>query len=124
MRPTVKLLPLLFLALAVGLLGSTGCQRQTKPLSVTYYYVPGAPASDAVQPAVTGLEKEFPGKVAARSVDATSRESKQLMDTLGFRTHGIVIHGRRGELLWKQQEVNIEEVRQQVRDLLAQHDTA
>lgn len=126
MRPTVqfsaRLLPLAF---AVALLAA-GCGARSKPLHVTYYYLPDVPASTEMRPAMTRLEKEFPGKVDVRTVDATTPEAKRLMDVLGFHAYGLVIHGRRGELLWKQPDhtVNLEEVRQQVRELLAQHDTA
>src|ERR1044071_2420719 len=96
MRPTVRLLALSsVLALAAALLA--GCGQMTRPLHITYYYLPDAPESSEMRPAVEGLEKEFPGKVEAHGVDATSSEAQRMFRTLGFRTHGLVIHGRRGK---------------------------
>jgi len=67
-------------------------------------------------PAVSGLEREFPGKVAGKNVDATTPESKTAVRELGFRTHGLVIRSADGKVLWKQpdHDVNVEEVRAEV----------
>ena len=62
-------------------------------------------------PTVSGLEAEFPEKIVARNVDATTPESAQVMAGLGFRSHGLVIRGAQGAMLWKQSDhdVNIDD---------------
>jgi hypothetical protein len=69
---------------------------------------------------VSGLEKEFPGKVKAHNVDATTPESKKIVQDLGFKSHGLVIRSSDGKVLWKQpdHDVRIADVRQAVSDLL------
>lgn len=64
-------------------------------------------------PAVSGLEREFPGKVAGRNVDATTPGSKAAVRELGFKTHGLVIRSADGKALWKQadHDVDMEAVR-------------
>ncbi len=72
-------------------------------------------------PTVSGLEAEFPEKIVARNVDATTPESAQVMAALGFRSHGLVIRGAQGTMLWKQSDhdVNIDDVRTALNKLLA-----
>ncbi len=55
-----------------------------------------------LKPAVSGLEQEFPGKVAAHNVDATTPEAREAIRGLGFKSHGLVIRSREGNVLWKQ----------------------
>jgi hypothetical protein len=71
-------------------------------------------------PAVSGLEKEFPGKVEVRELDATTKENAPLMKKLGFENHGLVIRSLDGKVLWKEpdHEVQIEHVRAAIRRLL------
>ena len=73
-----------------------------------------------MKPAVSGLEKEFPGQVKARNVDATTPKSKTAVKELGFMNHGLVVRSEIGEVLFKQPDhtVNLEEVRNAIRDLL------
>jgi len=44
-----------------------------------------------LKPAVSGLEKEFPGQVKARNLDATTDESKKAIKQLGFKNRGLVV---------------------------------
>jgi hypothetical protein len=69
---------------------------------------------------VSGLEQDFPGKVKARNLDATTPENKKIVKDLGFQSHGLVIRSAEGKALWKQpdHDVRIEEVRKAIRDLL------
>jgi hypothetical protein len=73
-----------------------------------------------VKPAVSGLEKEFPGKVVARNVDATTPESKKEVKELGFENHGLVIRSAKGDVLFKQPDhkVKMDEVRNELTSLL------
>lgn len=73
-----------------------------------------------MKPAVSGLANEFPGKVVAKNVDATSPDAKKAIQTLGFKTHGLVIRSPNGEVLFKQpdHEVKMDEVRKEISSLL------
>ena len=63
---------------------------------------------------MSGLEEEFPGRVIASNVDATTPESMRRVEDLGFGNHGLVIRSPKGEVLWKQpdHEVTIDDARQ------------
>ena len=69
---------------------------------------------------MSGLEKEFPGKVKAQNLDATTPENQKIVKSLGFQTHGLVIRSSDGKVLWKQpdHDVKIEDVRAEIRKLL------
>jgi hypothetical protein len=69
---------------------------------------------------VSGLEKEFPGQVVARNVDATTPESKKEIKALGFEYHGLVIRSAEGNVLFKQPDhsVKMDEVRRELKSLL------
>jgi hypothetical protein len=69
---------------------------------------------------VSGLEQDFPGKVKAQNLDATTPENKAIVKELGFKSHGLVIRSSDGKTLWKQpdHDVNMEDVRKAIRDLL------
>ena len=69
---------------------------------------------------MSGLEKEFEGRVKAQNVDATTPENKKVVQDLGFQTHGLVIRSADGKVLWKQadHEVKMDDVRKAIRDLL------
>lgn len=71
-------------------------------------------------PAVSGLEQEFPGRVQARNVDATTEESRRVVQELGFRSHGLVIRSSDGTVLWRQadHDVAIADVRSELRRLI------
>ncbi len=73
-----------------------------------------------MQPAVSGLEKEFPGRVVARNIDATTSESKKEIKELGFENHGLVIRSAKGDVLYKQADhkVKMDEVRKELTALL------
>jgi hypothetical protein len=69
---------------------------------------------------VSGLEQEFPGRVKAQNVDATTPESKKEVQALGFENHGLVIKSADGKVLWKEADhkVKIEDVRAALKELL------
>jgi hypothetical protein len=69
---------------------------------------------------VSGLEKEFNGRVKGQNVDATTPESKKVIKDLGFETHGLVIRSPEGKVLWKQKDhdVQIDDVRSKLKELL------
>jgi len=71
-----------------------------------------------LKPAVSGLEREFPGKVKTHNVDAT--EARDAVSELGFKSHGLVIRGPDGQVLWKQadHEVRIDDVKGALREIL------
>ena len=73
-----------------------------------------------VMPAVSGLEKEFPGKVRSRNVDCTSPEGVQAVKELGFANHGLVIRYPAGAVLFKQADhsVSIDDVRDALKRIL------
>ncbi len=69
---------------------------------------------------MSGLGKEFDGRVKAQNVDATTPEMKKVVKDLGFETHGLAIRSADGKVLWKQadHEVKMDDVRKAIRDLL------
>jgi hypothetical protein len=69
---------------------------------------------------VSGLEQDFPGKVKAQNLDATTPENKKIVKDLGFNSHGLVIRSSDGKTLWKQKDhdVEMEDVRKAIADLL------
>jgi hypothetical protein len=69
---------------------------------------------------VSGLEQEFPGKVKARNLDATTPENRKIVKDLGFQSHGLVIRSAEGKTLWKQRDhdVSMATVRKAIADLL------
>ena len=73
-----------------------------------------------MKPAVSGLEKEFPGRVVARNLDATTPESQKEIKELGFGTHGLVIRSAKGDVLFKEKDhtVKMDDVRKELRELL------
>ena len=75
-----------------------------------------------MQPAVSGFEREFPGKVAAYNVDATTDESKAICQQLGFKNHGLVIRSADGETLWTQpdHDVVVADVRAKLQELTSE----
>ena len=73
-----------------------------------------------MQPAVSGLEKEFPGKVVARNLDATTPAARKEIKELGFENHGLVIRSAKGDVLFKQPDhkVKMDDVRKELGVLL------
>ena len=73
-----------------------------------------------LKPAVSGLEKEYAGRVKGQNVDATTAESKKVIQSLGFDSHGLVIRSAEGKVLWKQKdhEVKMDDVHKALKELL------
>jgi hypothetical protein len=73
-----------------------------------------------LKPAVSGLEKEFPGQVKAQNVDATTPEAKAAVKDLGFMNHGLVVRSTTGQVVFKQPDhtVNLDDARKAIRDFL------
>ncbi|HEY3202332.1 MAG TPA: hypothetical protein VGL03_01610 [Thermoanaerobaculia bacterium] len=73
-----------------------------------------------IKPAVSGLEREFPGKVVGTNVDATTPQSQKAVKELGFQNHGLVIRSADGKVLWKQADhtVKMEDVREELKKLV------
>ena len=75
---------------------------------------------------MSGLEQEFPGQVTAHNVDATTPESKAVVQELGWGNHGLVIRSPGGEALWNQpdHEVNVDDARAKLMELLSTDDSS
>ena len=75
-----------------------------------------------MQTAVSGFNAEFEGRIVILNTDATIEDSKREVAELGFNNHGLVIRSPQGEVLWSQpdHEVNIEQVRAQIGEILKQ----
>jgi hypothetical protein len=73
-----------------------------------------------VKPAVSGLEREFPGKVTARNVDATTPDARQVIRGLGFKSHGLVIQSADGKVLWKEADhtVQVGDIERKLHEIL------
>jgi hypothetical protein len=73
-----------------------------------------------IKPAVSGLDKEFDGRVKGQNLDATTPEAKKVIKELGFDNHGLVIRSPEGKVLWKQKdhEVKMDDVREELKKLL------
>ena len=71
-------------------------------------------------PAVSGLEREYPGKVTGENLDATTPENEKAVKDLGFDSHGIVIRSADGKVLWKEKDhaVKMDDVRAELDRLL------
>ena len=69
---------------------------------------------------MSGLEQDFPGKVKAQNLDATTPENKKIVKDLGFNSHGLVIRSADGKILWKQpdHDVSMADVRKAIADIL------
>ena len=69
---------------------------------------------------MSGLEKEYQGKVRGENLDATTTENQNLVRQLGFENHGLVIRSPQGKVLWKQADHNVqmEDVRSELDRLL------
>ena len=69
---------------------------------------------------MSGLEQDFPGKVKAQNLDATTPENKKIVKDLGFNSHGLVIRSSDGKTLWKQadHDVVMEDVRKATAEIL------
>ena len=70
---------------------------------------------------MSGLEQEYKGRVRGQNLDATSEESKKIVQSLGFENHGLVIRSADGKILWKQpdHQVKMQDVRRELDRLLS-----
>jgi len=73
-----------------------------------------------LKPAVSGLEQAFPGKVTARNVDASTPDARKAIKDLGFKSHGLVVRSKDGQILMKQPDhtVNVDAVKSALRGML------
>ncbi|HKQ19628.1 MAG TPA: hypothetical protein VJW75_07780 [Candidatus Eisenbacteria bacterium] len=73
-----------------------------------------------LKPAVSGLEQAFPGKVTARNVDASTPDARKAIKELGFKSHGLVVKSRDGQIVMKQPDhsVDVEAVKTTLRGAL------
>ena len=73
-----------------------------------------------LKPAVSGLEREYPGQVKAQNLDATTPEAKSVLKELGFKSHGLVIRSADGTVLHKEPDhsVDIDTVREAITAIL------
>jgi hypothetical protein len=74
-----------------------------------------------LKPAVSGLEQEFPGKVKAENVDASTEEARKAVKELGFKNHGLVVRDAKGNVVHKQPDhtVDMDAVRRAIQEILA-----
>ena len=56
---------------------------------------------------MSGLEREYTGKVIGENLDATTAENEKVVKGLGFESHGIVIRSADGKILWKEPDHNV-----------------
>lgn len=118
------LLTLIFCAVLPLFLSGCARSADANQFQVTYYYQAGCGECSQATSSVAALEKDFPGKVRAESLDINSPEVEKMVRMLGFKDHGLVIRSRRGAVLYKDagHELKLDAVRQQIRDLLAFHE--
>ena len=111
----------LVLSTVLALVAGCAKQVQANNLEVTYYYRPGCAVCAKATPAILALEREFPGRVRVRTVDATSSEGARDVQRYDLDGHGMVILSPRGFVLWKQPQHNVdmEDVRRQLTALLS-----
>jgi len=69
---------------------------------------------------VSGLDKEYAGKVRGQNLDATTEENEKICKELGFSSHGLVIRSADGKVLWKEADhkVKMDEVRKELDTLV------
>ena len=113
------------LLLALSTLASlaTGCGgARATDLNIVHYSLPGCSHCSQMTAALRQLEDEFPGKVRTDIVDATEPKTAVLVRNMEFGDHGVVVRGRRGEVLYKvgSRQGGIEEVRSAIRQLIDQ----
>ena len=51
---------------------------------------------------MSGLDKDYAGKVHGQNLDATTEENEKVVKELGFSSHGLVIRSADGKVVWKQ----------------------
>ena len=69
---------------------------------------------------MSGLDKDYAGKVHGQNLDATTEENAKVVKELGFQSHGLVIRSADGKVLWKQpdHEVKMDDARKELDTLL------
>ena len=70
---------------------------------------------------MSGLSREYKGRVRGHNLDATTPENRKIIHALGFENHGLVVRSADGRVLWKQpdHEVRMEDVRRELDRLLS-----
>jgi hypothetical protein len=112
----------LFLALA-ALPWIAGCgQSSSADFRVTHYVKPGHPACDTMKSGFAALPQEFPGKVVVEEVIVTDSKAARLVRNMDFRECGVVVRGRRGEVLWKagDHQAGVQDTRKALQELMTQ----
>jgi len=111
--PVLLALPVLLLSLLLAACGH-------KPLQVVYYYKAGSPGLEQRIADVAALEKEFPGQVVARSIDAATPEAQRDLAHLDIGTAGIAVRNSNSVMVFKQGEsfMAIAAVREAIRGAL------
>ncbi len=106
--------------LAMALFAFVACAR--KPLQVVYYYKVGSPGLQERLDAVAALEKEFPGRVTSRSVDAGTPEAQSDLAHLDIGTAGLVVRNSNSIMVFKQGEsfLSLPQVRAAIRKALGE----
>ena len=69
---------------------------------------------------MSGLDKEYAGRVHGQNLDATTEENEKIVKELGFQSHGLVIRSADGKVLWKQADhkVKMDEARKELDTLV------
>lgn len=110
-------LRLLVFGLAVlGFLAACG----RKPMQVVYYYKAGTPALAQMIADVAALEREFPGQVVARSIDASTPDAQRDLTKLEIGTSGIAVRNSNSVMVFKQggSSLDMKAVREAIREAL------
>jgi hypothetical protein len=105
------------------LLPVAGCGgARTTDFNIVLYTLPGCSHCAQMTTALRGLEDEFPGVVRTAVVDASQPQTARMVRNLEFGDHGVVVRGRRGEVLYKMgaHQGGVEDVRGAIRQLIAQ----
>lgn len=107
-------------SIAVVLFLAAACAR--KPLQVVYYYKAGSPGLAERLAGVQGLEKEFPGRVTARVVEAGTPEAQSDLAHLEIGTSGLVVRNSNSIMVFKQGEsfLSLPQVRAAIRQALGE----
>ena len=102
----------------LGVLALAACGK--KPLQVVYYYKAGTPELAQMIAAVAALEKEFPGQVTARSVDAGTPAAQSDLTRLEIGTSGIAVRSGNSVMIFKQggSTLDMKAVREAIRGAL------
>lgn len=105
----------------IVLLPVAGCGgARTADLNIVHYSLPGCSHCTQMSTALRRLENEFPGTVRTSVVDASRPEEARMIRNLEFGDHGVVVRGRRGEVLYKMgaHQGGVEAVRGAIQQLI------